>query len=86
MMAKHGRNIDTREAGMARNYFTLVGKTFHFGEWEIIAGDYDRETVQFEREEGAGNDISYTETRIIKSGDSQAEIDAAVAKLATVYA
>jgi len=65
---------------MITPYYSLLIR--EHGKWSVEFGDYDRETVEFERA-----DILYysgygaRDLKIIKSGVSQSSIDAAVAKL-----
>lgn len=48
--------------------------------WSIEFGDYDRETVEAERDEYL-RDYPAKRLKIIRTGDGQADIEAAVAKL-----
>lgn len=61
---------------MARSYYTLVVK-YAGAQWGPEFGDYDREVVVDESMEYSDD----TPVRVIKSGDSQPAIDAAVALL-----
>lgn len=68
---------------MGKPYFTLVERTPD-GPWGPQFGDYDKQCVEDERADmlyaGAGR-IRAKDLRIVRSGDTQAEIDAAIAKL-----
>lgn len=71
---------DGKESSMARQYHTLL--LLDRGIWCPEFGDYDQATVQAERDDyhqGGGYDLQHL--RIITTGDSQAAITAAVAKL-----
>lgn len=60
-------------------YFTLVIREDD-GVWVADFGDYDRETVEYERE-ACKPQHRAKDLKIIRSGDSQAEIDKQVALL-----
>ena len=64
-------------------YYTLLIKGNRSNKWRIEFGDFDRETVEEERDitwrEGLG--CTLKDTKIIKTSESQKEIDAKVAKL-----
>lgn len=63
-----------------RLYYSLLGIPAGGDRYEIIFGDYDRETVEDERDDvKAGGD--YARLRIIASEDGQAGIDRAVTLL-----
>lgn len=69
---------------MARTYYTLITRDWdneagEMGPWSPQFGDYDRETVQDEREEYL-NEYSSRDVKIIMSKDDQASINARVAK------
>lgn len=59
-------------------YYTLAAKVN--GKWCPIFGAYDKPTVKDERED-VKIDYPLGTTRIIKTGDSQAAIDAGIAQL-----
>lgn len=65
-----------------RTYYTLLVRDHANDPWAIDFGDYDRECVQDERD-GLVDSEEYTKgnTKIIKSADDQASINAAVAAL-----
>jgi hypothetical protein len=66
-----------------QRYYTLLERDKPGSPWRITFGDYDRDTVEAEREEmttGYGA-TSPSRLKIIATGASQAAIDAAVAKL-----
>lgn len=74
---------------MARPYFTLISRTvitngdgsksYH---WCPEFGDYDKAVVEDEeRDFRDHHEHGGIKTRIIRTGDKQADIDAAVAKL-----
>lgn len=66
---------------MTKRYFTLVVR--EAGVWAPQFGDYDREVVEEEREVSLYSDstLRRADCKIITSGDRQADIDAAIAKL-----
>jgi len=64
---------------MARKYFTLAVR--EAGQWSPQFGDYDRETVEAERDDYRDHGHKVRDLRIVQSGDTQAAIDAAIAKL-----
>lgn len=68
---------------MSRPYFTLCERAPDSA-WAPQFGDYDKQCVEDERADmlyaGAGR-IRAKDLRIVRSGDTQAEIDAAIAKL-----
>ncbi|WP_085025256.1 hypothetical protein [Ensifer aridi] len=67
---------------MARKYHTLVAIDGSPGcPWAIEFGDYDLETVKDEYADMRDRGWKAKELKIITTGDTQAEIDAAVAKL-----
>lgn len=67
---------------MARKYHTLLLNSGTTGEplWGVEFGDYDRQCVQDELEEYR-RDYPAKALRIIATGDKQADIEAALAKL-----
>ncbi len=69
---------------MRRTYYTLLQRDNRKSPWLIEFGDYDRETVEAEREERTDSvygAVSPSRLKIIATDDSQAAIDAAVDKL-----
>ena len=67
---------------MARKYYTLC--TREDGVWAPQFGDYSREVVEQERDDyrdSSHQTYKARDLRIITSGDKQADINAAVAKL-----
>jgi hypothetical protein len=64
-----------------RTYYTLA---VFDGYWSPEFGDYDRDTVQGELEEYRERGVFKKHLRILKTEDTQASIDAAVAKLNSV--
>lgn len=66
---------------MARKYHTLCIR--EDGIWAPQFGDYSREVVEQERDDhrDSANGYKAKDMRIITSGDTQAAINAAVAKL-----
>lgn len=66
-----------------KTYYSLVERRAN-GQWGPQFGDYDKEAVEAERRDmlysGAGR-LRGKDLKIIKTGDRQADIDAAVAKL-----
>lgn len=66
---------------MSRSYYTLVGRDVDTGIWGIVFGDYSRSVVVEERDDYRHYSDDYSALKILKTGDTQAEVDAAVAKL-----
>ncbi|WP_316172955.1 hypothetical protein [Bradyrhizobium sp. SZCCHNRI2049] len=70
---------------MGRRYYTLLVREKASEPWGIHFGDYDRECVEAEREDitayPAVSGYHKRDTRIIRTGDTQAEIDAGVRAL-----
>lgn len=68
---------------MATKYYSLLTREVipsgHV--WAIAFGDYDRETVEFEREDYRDNGHKAKDLKIITTDDSHAAIRAAVDKL-----
>ena len=64
-----------------RAYFTLLSKGPDDDRWSIEFGDYDRNTVRDERDDMKDGHYCDHRFRIIETGDTQAELDAAVALL-----
>jgi hypothetical protein len=65
-----------------RKYFTLLSIDGSPGcPWAIEFGDYDRDTVWDEFLEMRDRGWKRSELQIITTGDTQAEIEAAVSKL-----
>jgi hypothetical protein len=64
---------------MSRPYFSLLSRDA--GPWAIEFGDYDREVVASELEDRVDHFVARKDLRIIKTGETQAEIVAAVAAL-----
>lgn len=69
------------------SYYTLIGRAFDEDNdslhvWEIIFGDYDRETVEQQKQDirDEGGDIEYGVFKIICTGDKQEQIQAPVDK------
>lgn len=60
-------------------YYTLIVRNNADAPWEEAFGDYDREVVEDEREDLCRHKKS--NTKIIKTGDKQDEIEAKIAKL-----
>lgn len=63
-----------------RTYYTLALRDDNHG-FRIEFGDYDRATVEAEMECYTEHDYLKRNAKIVTSGDTQAEIEAAVAKL-----
>lgn len=57
------------------SYFTLAG--FDGEQWGVVFGDYDKETVEDERDDvrDAGE---YRKLRILRTGDKQTDIQSAI--------
>lgn len=62
----------------AKSYYSLLIKDS--GKWMIHFGDYDREVVEDEQADVKGSEPK-AKTKIIRTGGTQAEIDAAVDEL-----
>jgi hypothetical protein len=69
------------ECNMAKRYFSLLERDSAESPWAVQFGDYDRETVESERDEMIDRGIKRRNLRIIETGSKQADIFAAVAKL-----
>ncbi len=65
---------------MPRPYFVLVSRDSADSAWGVEFGDYDKETVQDERE-AFRDTCPSANLRILRTGDKQADIDSAVAAL-----
>ena len=73
----------------AQKYYTLLQFDRHITKWVIVFGDYDRETVEDERDDyeasyGSSVEAEFYSTpiyKIISSSDAQADIEAKVAGL-----
>lgn len=63
-----------------RTYFTLCERGDD-GVWRAEFGDYDRETVEAERADYRDHGKRAKTLKIVRSGDTQAEIEAAVKEL-----
>ena len=61
-----------------KTYYSLL--TFDHGRWSVQFGGYDKEVVKDERRDWFDSDPEM-KTMIVRSGDSQSAIEAAVAKL-----
>lgn len=64
-----------------RVYYTLLSREPHSTRWAIEFGDYDREVVRQERDDLKDGDYCDHAFKIITTGETQAEIDAEVARL-----
>lgn len=65
-----------------RNYYTLAVRSD--GRWSAQFGDYDRSTVAAEQVDvvhNTGTPVKHRDTCVIRTGDTQAEIDAGIAAL-----
>ncbi len=64
-------------------YYTLLARDDASSPWRIEFGDYDRECVEDEDTDlhDANSDNYHFDTRIVRTSDAQADIDAAVATL-----
>jgi len=71
---------------MARKYHTLLERSFDGAPWGIAFGDYDRETVDSERQEYRANGAKASNLKMITTGARQGEIDSAVSLLNAKYA
>ncbi len=67
---------------MKTKYYSLIVCHKSEGVWSVQFGDYDREVVEDEVED-EWKGVPGVRTRIITTGPTQAEVDAAVAKLNT---
>ena len=65
------------------NYYTLLIKNPETKKWSVEFGDFDRETVEEERDITwrEGEDYKLKDTKIIKTAESQDEIDKEVTRL-----
>lgn len=73
--------MTTDESDMPRKYHTLLVRDDKSAPWCIHFGDYDRETVDSEREDMRDHDHRAMNLKIITTAPEQAAIDAAVARL-----
>jgi hypothetical protein len=64
-----------------RVYYTLLSREPHSKRWVIEFGDYDRNVVRDERDDMKDGDYCDHAFKIITTGETQAEIDAEVARL-----
>jgi hypothetical protein len=64
---------------MNKTYYTLIGT--QNGPLEIIFGDFDREMVEYEKEEHEDSETGYKNLEIITTSGFQDEIDARIAEL-----
>ena len=65
---------------MSKRYHVLLTRD-DGGAWGVAFGDYDRTTVDEERADYRDHDWKARDLKIITTGDRQADIVAAVAKL-----
>jgi hypothetical protein len=65
---------------MSRRYHVLLTREGGVA-WAIAFGDYSRATVNEERTDYRDHDWKARDLKIITTGDTQAEIDAAVAEI-----
>ena len=63
-----------------KTYYTLATNEDGAG-WAIHAGDYDRDAILDEQDDFCDGGIPRRLTKILRTGDAQADIDAAIAKL-----
>lgn len=67
---------------MSKRYFTLITRANSASPWDIEFGDYSRAVVKAERDDLAYSlELRASNCRIITSGATQTEIDAAVRTL-----
>jgi hypothetical protein len=64
-----------------RTYYTLLSREPHSKRWCIEFGDYSRSVVRQERDDMKDGDYCDHAFKIIETGETQAEIDAEVARL-----
>ena len=65
------------------NYYVLLSREDKSKPWMIEFGDYERSTVKDELRDYRDHDIRASNLKIITTGDTKEEIEAAVAKLNT---
>ncbi|MBT1154408.1 hypothetical protein J1C56_02260 [Aminobacter anthyllidis] len=65
----------------SRMYHTLLARDGRNAPWKIEFGDYSRATVEAERRYYRDQGYKAASLKIITTGDTQAEINAAVDKL-----
>jgi hypothetical protein len=66
---------------MTRTYYTLLTRDNAAAPWQIAFGDYSRNVVEMERADMVRHHETRGNLRIIATGETQPEIDAAVLKL-----
>ena len=74
----------TKASKKPRSYYSLLSRELPYGRWGIEFGDYDRRTVSDELGEYRAKARLHErkeEFKIIKTGETQAEIDAEVSQL-----
>ncbi len=65
-----------------RSYYTLLTRDGDYHPWSPQFGDYRRKTVEYERLAGVRPiDLRMKDTRILKTGDTQGEIDEGIRHL-----
>ena len=64
---------------MAKTYYTLASRDN--GTWGVAFGDYSRTVVQDELADMRDNGYARSDLKIVKTADSQPEIDYAIAQL-----
>lgn len=69
------RELERMKAAKSKPYYTLLVK--RAGVWSAQFGDYDREVVSYEEHDCYDTEV----TKIIKTDDNQASIDAKIAEL-----
>ncbi len=70
---------------MARKYHTLLSREGFGFPWRIEFGDFDRETVDSERQEYRDNGAKAANLKVITTGARQGDIDSAVSLLNADY-
>lgn len=63
---------------MAKMYYTLLTRENAKDKWSVEFGSYEKKEVEYEKEEYKDKGVK---TKIIKTGDKQANIDKAVNEL-----
>jgi hypothetical protein len=80
-MRRGARMSSQRRSTMEKTYWTLVERVAAGKRWYPQYGSYDRDDCVLERGTYRGMGCRAADLKIIRSGDTQASIKAAVAKL-----
>jgi hypothetical protein len=73
--------FDRAQRAASRTYYTLLTRDNATAPWQIAFGDYSRKVVELEWDDMVRRPERRRNLRIIATGETQADIDAAVLKL-----